>query len=155
MALCLALTGCQAQKEESAKEKLTKYTALESVSDYTSLSAEYLQAVADCADRDSPSSIQDMAKARANLEIVCDKLIEETEVPEKCKDLHEEFKTAAEKLEEAGKHYSDANIAINMDDTIGYNSDLNKAAKSIDEASGAIQRANDLMDELNASENSE
>ena len=157
MAICLvitgAITGCQAQKEETAQEQLEKYRALESYSDFMDLSTQYLQAVIDCCtDPSNPSSIEDTTKAVVNLKRCCDDLINETEVPEKCKTLHEEYKTAAEKLEEAADHYSDANIALHCDDIIGATNDLEKGNDAVNEVAEAITRGGEIQLEILGSE---
>lgn len=140
------------QKEETASEQLDKYLAIESVDNFVSSSTDYLKAVVETLEPENPSPLQDAARAVANLSVVCDALINESEVPDKCQEIHEEYKTAAEKLKEAGDHYLSASTELQYKDYIGYKRDLEKATSCINDATSASLRAKDLINEIRASD---
>lgn len=149
---CLMLSGCQAEKQESAQDQVSKYESLESVETFTSTVTEHLREVYNNCDVDNPGTIEALAKARSNLNLVCDALINETDVPEKCKEIHEEYKESAEQLKEASGYFAKANVALNYDDYTEYTNKMNKATDCLNEASTKIENAKSLREDLLKSE---
>ena len=149
LVVCLvAMTGCQAAKQESAQEQVDKYEALESVDKFKSTIGEHLETMTGYCSLDNPGSVQDIAKAQANLELVCDALTAETNVPEKCKEMHEQYKEAANQIEEAAEYLTKANIGLNCKDYTEYTYEMKKATACTDKASKAIDNVKSIREEL-------
>lgn len=140
LAMALALVGCQ--EEKSAQEQLTEWSNLESVNDYRKESNDYLQKLSDGCDPSSPMSLKECAETSAQLEMLCEDVINESNVPKKCEQAHSYLVESAKETMEASDLFTDANIAVSTNDMI-------KATHKVNEAAGHIAKSTDALNKMN------
>lgn len=148
--LALTLVGCQ--EEKSAQEQLTEWENLESVSDYKSESYDYQKKLLDGCDPTNPMSLKESAETSAQLEMLCDDVINESNVPEKCKQAHSYLVESAKETKEASENLSDVIVALNCDNTIRATNRMSEATEHTTKSTDALNKMSDEIRRLNTSE---
>ena len=147
-ALMPCLAGCAPEK--TGAEQLDEYLALESIDSFQNEAGSDVSIIFGYADINNPGGFEEVARARANLSILCDKVIEEDAVPEKCKDLHEYYMEAAKQMDKAGEYYSKAATSATYSDYAGYVNDLGKGGDCVNAATDALRNAGTEQAKLQA-----
>lgn len=148
--LALTLVGCQ--EEKSAKEQLEEWGNLESVSDYRNESYGYLKKLLDGCDPDNPMSLKEGAETSAQLEMLCDDVINESNVPEKCEQAHAYLVESAKETKEASEDLSDAIVALNTNNTIRATNRMSEATEHTTKSTDALNKLSEEAHRLNTSD---
>lgn len=144
--MAFALVGCA---EKSAQEQLEDYKSLESVNAFVTESYDNLGLLLDYNNSSNPD-ITRVASTQAAIETLCDDIINENNVPEKCKPIHENLVGAANELKSASDYLGDSAIAISVGDIVGSTHDLENATEHINNYGDFLSKADDEVSKLQA-----